>query len=64
MKDAPGGTLPFFEPEGVLSQLEGGYHGAEGVGMFFFDDNTFVLRADDPVGARGSRTDATGRTNK
>ena len=29
----------------ILPQLEGGYHGAEIVGMFFFDDNTFVLRA-------------------
>ncbi len=29
----------------ILPQLEGGYHGAEVVGMFFFDDNTFVLRA-------------------
>ena len=29
----------------ILPQLEGGYHGAEGVWMFFFNDNTFVLRA-------------------
>ena len=29
----------------ILPQLEGGYHGAEAGGMFFFDDNVFVLRA-------------------
>lgn len=29
----------------ILPQLEGDHHGAEVVGMFFFDDNTFVLRA-------------------
>ncbi|MEM9730549.1 MAG: SaoD/DsrE family protein [Myxococcota bacterium] len=36
----------------ILPQLEEGDHGAEVVGMFFFDDNTFVLRAGDPVGER------------
>ena len=36
----------------ILPQLEGGYHGVEVVGMFFFDDNTFVLRSGDPVGER------------
>ena len=39
----------------ILPQLEGGYHGAEVVGMFFFDDNTFVLRSGDPVGERLSK---------
>ena len=39
----------------ILPQLEGGYHGAEIVGMFFFDDNTFVLRSGDPVGERLSK---------
>ena len=28
----------------ILPQLEAGVHGAEVVGMFFFDDNCFVLR--------------------
>jgi sulfur relay (sulfurtransferase) complex TusBCD TusD component (DsrE family) len=27
-------------------------HGVEVVGMFFFDDNTYVLRAGDPLGER------------
>lgn len=39
----------------ILPQLEGGFHGAEVVGMFFFDDNTFVLRSGDPVGERLSK---------
>jgi hypothetical protein len=36
----------------ILPQLEQGNHGAEVVGMFFFDDNTFVLREGDPLGER------------
>ena len=55
----------------ILPQLEGGYHGTEVVGMFFFDDNTFVLRADElllhqNIGGetRGSRTDTPRRTIK
>ena len=28
----------------ILPQLEVGVHGVEVVGMFFFDDNTFILR--------------------
>src|SRR5680860_297969 len=36
----------------ILPQLEEGSHGAEVVGMFFFDDNTYVLRAGDPLGER------------
>ena len=36
----------------ILPQLEEGRHGAEVVGMFFFDDNTFVLRRGDPTGER------------
>ena len=36
----------------ILPQLEGGYHGAEVVGMFFFDDNLYVLRKGDPIGER------------
>lgn len=35
-----------------LPQLEADTHGVEVAGMFFFDDNTFVLRAGDPVGER------------
>ena len=36
----------------ILPQLEAGNHGVEVVGMFFFDDNSYVLRAGDPIGER------------
>ena len=36
----------------ILPQLEQGTHGVDVVGMFFFDDNLFTLRAGDPVGER------------
>ena len=36
----------------ILPQLEDGTHGVEVVGMFFFDDNTYVLREGDPLGER------------
>ena len=36
----------------ILPQLEDGDHGVEVVGMFFFDDNTYILRKGDPVGER------------
>jgi sulfur relay (sulfurtransferase) complex TusBCD TusD component (DsrE family) len=36
----------------ILPQLEAGSHGVDVVGMFFFDDNTYVLREGDPVGER------------
>lgn len=39
----------------ILPQLERGDHGADVVGMFFFDDNIFCLRAGDPVGERLAR---------
>ncbi|MER3484607.1 MAG: sulfur reduction protein DsrE [Chloroflexota bacterium] len=39
----------------ILPQLEEGRHGAQVVGMFFFDDNTYVLRAGDPLGERLAR---------
>jgi len=42
----------------ILPQLEGGTHGVEVVGMFFFDDNTYVLRTGDPVGERLGRVAA------
>ena len=35
----------------ILPQLEAGKHGAQVVGMFFFDDNTYVLRAGDRLAA-------------
>jgi len=36
----------------ILPQLEKGIHGAQVVGMMFFDDNLYSLRAGDPVGER------------
>jgi sulfur relay (sulfurtransferase) complex TusBCD TusD component (DsrE family) len=36
----------------ILPQLEEDRHGAEVVGMFFFDDNTYVLREGNPLGRR------------
>ncbi len=36
----------------ILPQLEEGNHGAEVVGMFSFDDNTYLLRQGDPLGER------------
>ena len=36
----------------ILPQLEKGNHGVNVLGMFFFDDNLFVLREGDPVGER------------
>ena len=42
----------------ILPQLEQGTHGVEVVGMFFFDDNTYLLRAGDPLGERLGRVAA------
>lgn len=42
----------------ILPQLEASTHGAEVVGMFFFDDNVFVLRQGDPIGERLARVTA------
>ena len=36
----------------ILPQLEEGRHGAEVVGMMFFDDNNYILRQGDPMGER------------
>lgn len=36
----------------ILPQLEEGNHGAQVVGMFFFDDNNYILRQGDPLGER------------
>jgi hypothetical protein len=36
----------------ILPQLEQGTHGADVVGMFFFDDNAYILRKGDPIGER------------
>ena len=39
----------------ILPQLEAGNHGAQVAGMFFFDDNCYILRAGDPLGERLAR---------
>ena len=39
----------------ILPQLESGTHGVEVAGMFFFDDNCYMLRAGDPLGERLAR---------
>ncbi len=36
----------------ILPQLEENRHGVEVVGLFFFDDNTWMLRKGDQVGER------------
>ena len=36
----------------ILPQLEAGDHGVDVAGMFFFDDNTYILRKGDPTGER------------
>lgn len=36
----------------ILPQLEVGVHGVDVVGMFFFDDNCFVLSKGHPIGER------------
>ncbi|MFN3951266.1 MAG: SaoD/DsrE family protein [Thermaurantimonas sp.] len=36
----------------ILPQLEKGIHGVDVVGMFFFDDNLYVLQKDNEIGKR------------
>lgn len=36
----------------ILPQLEQDAHGVEVVGMFFFEDNTYVLQQGNPIGER------------
>ncbi|HLL86095.1 MAG TPA: SaoD/DsrE family protein [Thermoleophilaceae bacterium] len=50
-----GHTASYKLGQMILPQLEEGDHGVEVVGMFFFDDNTYLLRAGDPVGERLGR---------
>jgi sulfur relay (sulfurtransferase) complex TusBCD TusD component (DsrE family) len=47
-----GQTIDYLLGDMILPQLEAGDHGAEVAGMFFFHDNTFALRAGDPLGER------------
>jgi sulfur relay (sulfurtransferase) complex TusBCD TusD component (DsrE family) len=47
-----GRNVPYKLGRMILPQLEEHRHGAEVVGMFFFDDNTYALRKGDPLGER------------
>ena len=47
-----GHTASYKLGQMILPQLEKGRHGADVVGMMFFDDNTFLLRKGDPMGER------------
>jgi sulfur relay (sulfurtransferase) complex TusBCD TusD component (DsrE family) len=47
-----GHTASYKLGQMILPQLEQDQHGAEVVGMMFFDDNTFLLRKGDPMGKR------------
>ena len=50
-----GHTASYKLGQMILPQLEKKAHGAEVVGMMFFDDNTYLLRAGDPLGERLAR---------
>ena len=47
-----GQTIDYILGDMILPQLERGDHGVDVAGMFFFHDNTFALRAGDPIGER------------
>ena len=50
-----GHTVSYKLGKMILPQLEARGHGAEVVGMMFFDDNVYALRAGDPLGERLAR---------
>lgn len=47
-----GHTASYKLGQMILPQLEEHRHGVEVVGLFFFDDNNYVLRVGDPIGER------------
>lgn len=47
-----GHTVSYKLGKMILPQLEEDRHGVEVVGMFFFEDNNYVLVAGDPIGER------------
>ena len=47
-----GHTVSYKLGKMILPQLEKGTHGADVVGMFFFDDNAYILRKGDLLGER------------
>ena len=47
-----GHSVSFKLGKMILPQLENDAHGVEVVGMFFFEDNTYVLQKGNPIGER------------
>jgi len=47
-----GHTVSYKLGKMILPQLEQGRHGVDVVGMFFFEDNNYVLVENDPIGER------------
>jgi len=47
-----GHSVSFKLGKMILPQLEAGGHGVEVVGMFFFEDNNYVLVEGNPLGER------------
>ena len=47
-----GHTVSYKLGKMILPQLEAGKHGVDVVGMFFFEDNNYVLVKNDPIGER------------
>jgi sulfur relay (sulfurtransferase) complex TusBCD TusD component (DsrE family) len=45
-------TVSYVLARMILPQLEESRHGADVVGMFFFEDNTYVLVQGNPIGER------------
>src|SRR2546423_12011097 len=58
-----GHTVSYKLGQMILPQLEEHRHGAEVVGMFFFDYNTYALRSADPLGERLGRAAARPRAH-
>jgi hypothetical protein len=48
-------TISYVLAKMVLPQLEEDRHGADVVGMFFFEDNAYVLVKGNPIGERLQR---------
>ena len=50
-----GHTVSYKLGQMILPQLEADCHGVDVVGMFFFEDNNYVLVKGDPLGERLAR---------
>lgn len=53
-----GHTVSYKLGKMILPQLEANNHGVEVAGMFFFEDNNYVLVQGDPIGERLSKVAA------